>query len=352
MKTLFKRLVSVISAVIVCMTALSGCKDVGRVATAPTSEPLTDLSGTYVFIGKDIQNPYMQKVYEGFETACTEIGVSSIYKASESATPEKQIEIINELAAGKVAGIAIAANDADALEESLKAAMNAGIKVISLDSAVNVSSRQTHIQQADPEKIGRELIKSAYEITGGKGGVAILSSTEQATNQNLWISYMNKEIAENPEKYASMPIVSVAYGDDDLMKSKTETQTLLQNPEINVIVSPTSVGMMAAGQVLKETGSDVKLTGLGMPSEMALYIEEGICPQMYLWNPVDIGYLAGYTMDALVNGKITGTVGDAFGAGTLGERTVTDDGAQGSEVMLGDLLKFDKTNILDWKYEY
>lgn len=352
MKTLLKRLVSAISVAIVCITALSGCTDVGRVASPVPTETPADLSGTYVFIGKDIQNPYMQKVYEGFETACSEIGVGSLYKASEAATPEMQIEIIDELLSRNIAGIAIAANDADVLEGSLKAAMDAGIKVISLDSAVNASSRQTHIQQADPEKIGRELINSAYEITGGKGSVAILSSTEQATNQNLWISYMNKEIAENPEKYASMPIVSVAYGDDDLMKSKTETQTILQNPDIKVIISPTSVGMMAAGQVLKETGSDVKLTGLGMPSEMALYIEEGICPQMYLWNPVDIGYLAGYTMDALVNGTITGAVGDAFSAGTLGMRTVTDDGVQGSEVMLGDLLKFDKTNILDWKDEY
>jgi len=352
MKTLLKRIVYTAVAAVIAATLFSGCSDVGRVATPPPAEPKNDLSDTYVFIGKDIQNPYMQKVYEGLEVACSEFGKDSLYKASESATAEKQIEIINELITQKVAGIAVAANDADALEESLKTAMSEGIKVISLDSAVNPLSRQTHIQQADPEKIGRELIKSAYEITGGKGGVAILSSTEQATNQNLWISYMNKEIAENPEKYASMPIITVAYGDDDVMKSRTETQALLKNSAIKVIISPTSVGMMAAGEVIKEEESDVKLTGLGMPSEMAVYIEEGICPQMYLWNPVDIGYLAGYTMEALVNGTISGAVGDSFEAGVLGNRTITDDGAQGSEVMLGDLLKFDATNIHEWKNEY
>ncbi len=53
---------------------------------------------------------------------------------------------------------------------------------------------------------------------------------------------------------------------------------------------------------------------------MAPFIEDGTCPWMYLWNPVDIGYLSGYTMDALVKGTITGDVGGSFNAGDLGEK--------------------------------
>ena len=66
---------------------------------------------------------------------------------------------------------------------------------------------------------------------------------------------------------------------------------------------------------------------------------------MYLWNPVDIGYLAGNTMDALVKKTITGKTGDKFTAGTLGEKTVTDAADGGTEVMLGDPFKFDPENI-------
>ena len=100
--------------------------------------------------------------------------------------------------------------------------MDAGIKVISLDSAVNKDSRQTHIQQADPEKIGRGLIQAAYEMVDGNGGIAVLSATAQATNQNLWIEWMKKELEENPEKYANTPLKKVAYGDDDLTKSTSK----------------------------------------------------------------------------------------------------------------------------------
>ena len=336
---------------IIGATMMAGCGGGGGSTTSQSSDG-SSASGTYAFVAKDVQNPYMQKVYDGFEKACKEIGAEPLYKGPEAATPEKQIEIINQLVAQNVAGIAIAANDADALQPALTEAMDAGIKVISLDSAVNKDSRQTHIQQADPEKIGRGLIQAAYEMVDGNGGIAVLSATAQATNQNLWIEWMKKELEENPEKYANTPLVKVAYGDDDPTKSTSETQALLTDSSIKVIIAPTTVGMLAAGKVLQDKQSDVKLTGLGLPSEMAPFIEDGTCPWMYLWNPVDIGYLSGYTMDALVKGTITGDVGGSFNAGDLGEKKITEAADGGTEVMLGDPFNFDTETIAEWKEVY
>lgn len=169
------------AVLILCMTALAGCTQKGE----PTEEKLSDNS--YAFISKNVQNSYMQKLYQGFNAACREAGVSAIYKAPVSYMPQEQADIANELIESGVKGIAVAANDEDALTEVLQRAMNSGIKVVSVDSAVNASARQVHIQQADPDKIGRTLIASAYDAIGGQGGIAILSSTEHATNQNLWV---------------------------------------------------------------------------------------------------------------------------------------------------------------------
>lgn len=348
-----KKILSICISAVLSVSLLAGCGGKsGSADNAASDSSKGSSSATYAFVAKDVQNPYMKKVYEGFEKACKEVGVSPLYKGPEAATPEKQIEIINQLVAQKVSGIAIAANDADALQPALQEAMNEGIKVISLDSAVNKDSRQTHIQQADPEKIGRGLIQAAYDMVQGKGGIAVLSATAQATNQNLWIEWMQKELKEHPDKYANTPLIKVAYGDDDPTKSTSETQALLTNPDVKVIIAPTTVGMLAAGKVLQDKKSDVKLTGLGLPSEMAPFIEDGTCPWMYLWNPVDIGYLAGYTMDSLNKGEIKGAKGDSFKAGTLGDKAVTDAAGGGTEVMLGDPFKFDKNNIAEWKTVY
>ncbi len=91
------------------------------------------------------------------------------------------------------------------------------------------------------------------------------------------------------------------------------------------------------------------LTGLGLPSEMATYIENGVCPYMFLWNPIDVGYLGEYTATALVSGKFTGAVGDKFSAGRLGDYNVTKAPDGGTEILLGSPFKFDKANIGEWK---
>ena len=306
----------------------------------------------YAMVSKDIHNPYMKKAYEGFEAACREIGAEPVFRGPDVATPEWQIEIIDRLAEEGVGLISVTANDADALYPALHSAMEKGIKVISFDSAVNKDSRLVHVQQANPEQIGRVLVQAAYEMVDGEGGIAVLSTTSQATNQNLWIEWMKTELRENEQKYAATPLITIVYGEDEPVKSASVTRQLLRDPDIKVIIAPTAVGMVAAGKCLHDNNSNVMLTGLGMPSAMGEYIENGVCPWMYLWNPVDLGYLTAYTGDALVNEQITGVVGDTFNAGNMGERVITAAVDGGTEVMLGDLFKFDKTNIAVWKEVY
>ena len=303
MKLTIKKAV-VLTAAVLSAFVMSGCtkdtvKNAGNGAVS---------DNTYAFVSKNVQNSYMQKLYQGFDNACREAGASAVYKA-----------------------------------------MSKGVKVVSVDSAVNENARLTHIQQADPEKIGRTLVASAYDTLGGQGGIAILSSTEHATNQNLWVEYMKKEIEENPEKYSSTPLIEITYGDDDMTKSTTETHRLLENPKIKAIIVPTSVGIIAAGNAIREAESSVKLVGLGMPSQMYSAIEDGICQKMYLWSPIDTGYLAAYTLCAMNSGQLTGASGESFTAGKLGERTVIDDIEGGTQIMLGDLVEFNKANIAEWK---
>ncbi|ADQ06406.1 rhamnose ABC transporter, periplasmic rhamnose-binding protein [Caldicellulosiruptor hydrothermalis 108] len=304
-------------------------------------------------IVKNAGNPYNEKEAEGFSKALKELGDTVIVQAPAQPTAEAQIQIIQQLIAQRVDCIAIAANDPDALQPALQKAMKSGIKVLSLDSAVNPKSRMVHVNQADPELIGRTLIQAMYQMIGGKGEFAILSATSQATNQNTWIKWMKEEL-KNP-KYKNMKLVKIAYGDDLRDKSVSETEGLLKSfPNLKGIIAPTTVGMAAAGKVLTDKGlkGKVKLTGLGLPSEMAEYIKNGVCPWMYLWNPIDLGYLAGYVADALARGKITGKLGEKLKAGRLGEKQVVKALDGGTEIRLGAPFKFDKSNIDYWAKVY
>ena len=306
----------------------------------------------FAIVVKNTGNPYNEKEIEGFKKAIEETGGEVIVKAPDQPTAEAQIQMIEELISQKVDAIAIAGNDPDALQPVLEKAMGRGIKVLSFDSSVNSKSRMLHVNQADSERIGRVLIEGISDMIDGKGDIAILSATSQAANQNLWIEWMKKEL-ENP-KYKDIKLVKVAYGDDLRDKSVSETEALIKSyPNLKGIIAPTTVAIAAAGKVItdKDLKDKIQLTGLGLPSEMGEYIESGVCKWMYLWNPVDVGYLTGYAANALVTGEITGKEGDVFKAGTLGEKTIIKSG-DGTEAMLGDPFKFDNKNIAEWKNVY
>lgn len=372
-----KKVLSVLLAASMVGALLAGCGSAPEQASAPAAaeeapaaeeeapaeeaapaaegEAAAAGEGTFALVTKSAGNPYNEREAAGFEEAMKAMGYSDsqiIIRHPESATADAQITTINELIAQNVSAIAVAANDQDALQPVCEQAASQGIKIISLDSTLNAASRLTHVNQAGTQIIGQTLMDAVKDLAGGEGQWAILSATSQASNQNAWIAAM-KEVMEG-EDYAGLELVEVAYGDDEYQKSVDQTQALLTNyPDLKVICVPTTVGIMAAAGVLQDKGSDVKLTGLGLPSEMADYIgADNVCPYMYLWNPIDVGRLGAYTSVALVNGDITGAAGETFTAGEMGNYEITEASDGGTEIIVGPPFAFTPDNIDDWKSVY
>ena len=258
---------------------------------------------TYAIVCKDASNPYMLRMISGFETACKALGVKSVTKSPETATVDGQITIVNELVAQGVKGIAIAANDAAALEATIKAATAAGVVVVTLDS--DTKGSQMFVNQAGVEQVAQVLVDSILDMAGGEGEFAVLSASSTATNQNAWIAAMKVIIDGNPDKYGKLNWVETVYGDDESQKSTDEMQNLMTKyPNLKVVCCPTTVGILAAAKVVANDPScGIKIAGLGLPSEMKDYTGDGkACPYMYLWNPIDVGNCAAYIIKALADG--------------------------------------------------
>lgn len=296
-----------------------------------------------VLLVKSLGNGFFEAVADGGEEAAAELGnVDSIYQGPSASTAEGQIEIIESLIAQRVDGIAISANDRDALIPVTKKAMNAGIKVISFDSGISVGGRIVDLAPSDEELIGRQQVQLIAELTGYIGKIGIVSATSQATNQNAWIKWMKEEV-KKPE-YKDMSIVEVVYGDDASDKSYREAVGLMQKyPDLAGIISPTTIGILASAKAIEDEGKKgvVQLTGLGLPSEMKQYVENGTCGQMALWNPIDLGYTSTYILEALVTGKVAGNPGDVIDAGRMGQITI---GPNGNTIM-GTPFVFNAENI-------
>lgn len=311
--------------------------------------------GTYAFISKSLDNPYNFAMADGFQEVIEAAGGECVINHPMNPYADDQITIIDSLISQQVDAIAIAANDETRLTESLNEAKEAGIQVITLDSDTDHTARATFCNQADTELIARAMMDAVYDIAGGEGEYAILSTTTYATNQNAWLDAMD-EIAASDEKYSGLTLVDIAYGEDKADESAAKTQDLIEaHPDLKVICALTSAGITSAAKTLAEAGSSVKITGLGMPSEMKEYIgtgEDTPCPYVYLWNPVDLGRLAAGTCMSLVSGEITGQAGDTVTVdgveGSPFEITAMPGDPQATEIVLGSMTCFTPDNIAEW----
>jgi rhamnose transport system substrate-binding protein len=280
---------------------------------------------------------------DGGLEAAKELGnVELIYTGPTKTTAEEQIAVIDALIAQKVDAIAISANDLNALVPVCKKAMSRGIKVISFDSGIAPEGRIMHLNPSNNALIGAKCVQMMAKTIKNEGDIAILSATAQATNQNIWIAEMKKELAK-PD-YAKIKLVSTVYGDDVADKSYRETQGLLKaNPNLKGIIAPTSVGIVAAAKAVVDAGmvGKVYVTGLGLPSEMKGAVLAGATDTFAIWNPIDLGYSATFIAAMIASGKATGAAGTTIHAGRMGDIKIAEDGS----AAMADPFTFDKSNI-------
>jgi rhamnose transport system substrate-binding protein len=326
--------------------AACGSDDNGDGGSADGGSGGGDLSIT--MLPKNLGNPYFDTSTTGAETAAEELGAQLEEVGPETASPDAQVSYINTVAQQGKDALIISANDPSAMCDAIDEARSADVKVVTFDADTSPDCRDLFINQATSEGIAAKQLELISDQIGGKGDIAILSASANATNQNAWIDMMEKELADNPD-YSGINLVDTVYGDDEDQKSFDQTEALLQNyPNLKGIISPTTVGIAAAARYLSDSEfkGKVALTGLGTPNQMREYVDNGTVTAFALWNPGDLGYLATYAAAALVNGDITGAEGDSFEAGDLGTFEVGADGT----VLLGEPFTFNADNIADFDF--
>ena len=318
----------------------------GSTETAATSEAYR-----IAIMPKAINIGYFSAWDEGAQKACEELGASCEYIGPNEATGPAQVQFINQEGYD---ALVISAADQNAIVPALEEAAAAGITIVTSDADVaaeSASARLVSILPSAADRIGTAEVDWVAEEVGEEGSVAILSASATAANQNVWIEAMGPYLEST---YPNMSWVggsldsAVFYGDDDATKSVEQFNAILsQYPDVAGIIAPTTVGVLAAAQEKKAKGATVAVTGLGLPSEMAPYIEDGTIAKVGLWNPIDLGYVAVYAAVLGMDGEFDGSVGSSFTANGVAYTVI-----EGGIAYLGDPFTFTIDNIATFKEIY
>lgn len=319
---------------------------------------LTTATGAYaqeeidiVFIGKNTGNPYFDSLTQGFVDACEQIACNFEFVAPATAEATSQIPFIEAQIQRGVDVIAISPNSPDALNQVLQNAQEQDILVLTVNGDItgNEQYRDATILPTDFTKVGADQVEMVGSLIDYEGQIAILSATTEAPDQNFWIEGMN-ETLENDPKYENMELVATVYGDDQPEKSTTEMEALLSNyPDLKGVIAPTTVGIAAAAQVVQSRGiaDQVKVTGLGLPSEMRDFVKDGTVEAFQLWSPYNEGWLAAHMAVGVRNGDITIEPGETFEVPNLGTITINEGNSINTQ---SSLTTFTAENIDDFSF--
>jgi rhamnose transport system substrate-binding protein len=348
-----RRALSGPAVLLVACSVLAACSSSSSSSTPSSSSGSTGAgglkTGLKVFvIPKNLGNPYFttsDSVKSGGALAALQaLGETGTETSGTAATPASQIPAIQSAITKGANILIVSATDPSALCPTLNSAMAKGITVVMYDSDAP-SCRDLFVNQASTAQIGTSEVDLLAKEIHDTGDIGIVSAAASAPNQNAWIGYMKQEL----KKYPKMHLVSIVYGNDDPTTATQVTQGLLQqHPSLKGIISPTTVGILAAAQVVdspKYKGK-VAVTGLGTPNSLKKYVADGTVQAFELWNPANLGYLAAYAAVNLASKKITNAAGQSFTAGKLGKYTV----GAGHAILLGPPFVFTKANINQFNF--
>jgi rhamnose transport system substrate-binding protein len=350
---MFKKLMMLAVVITLLATACKPSAPTGA-AKAGTCDLVTDPTKfKMVFLPKNLGNAVFDEAHQGALAAAAELGVTEelqyLAPASGAAGTE-QIPIITNATTQCVNAIMISNNAGDQIAPAAEAARAAGITVVTWDSPIpSAQGEQVFVAQVDFDETGTVMADMARDILGPDGGkFAVLSASPDAANQNAWIAAL-QEVLKDP-KYANLELLDIVYGMDQSEESYNQALALVDKyPDMQLIMAPTTVGIAAAAKAMQDEGlcDTVKVSGLGLPSEMVSFVKNGCCPEFALWSFYDLGYTTYYLAYRIATGEIQGVEGESFDAGKMGALTITKDPTRdvGLRVLMGPFSKYNADNI-------
>jgi rhamnose transport system permease protein len=336
------------AALIVATTNVWLIRSVAPSGTAGRSQPSPAADGAparangprrvIAMMPKAKGDPYFVSCRAGAEEAAQELGVELIWDGPTGLDAAKQNEVVENWITRKVDVIAVAVENRAGISTVLRKARERGIKVLTWDADAEPDARDFFVNQATPEGIGNTLTDEAARLLGGKGEFAIITGALSAANQNEWISFIKKRIAE---KHPGLTLATIRPSDDDRDKAFAETQTIMRvHPNVKLVMAISAPAVPGAAEAVRQAGrKDLYVIGLSLPNINKPYVHGGYVQTVVLWNTRDLAYLTIHAGMQLVEGTLSAGA-TKMTAGRLGSIDI-----RGSEIILGPPLMFTKANI-------
>lgn len=267
-----------------------------------------------------VVDPFYQVMQLGVEAAAKDLGVEVVTQIPSTWGVEVQTPILDAMVArGDLNYIITAPTDKDQMVAPLQAALDAGIRVITVDTFLGdgdyvngpVNFPISYIGSDNVEG-GRIAARGLAGAIGGEGAVYINS-----TNPNV-SSVEGREQGFKEVMAADFPNIKVLgpdYNLDDQNKAAQQTAAVIeQNPDLKGVFGTNVFSAGGAGNAVVNAGlgGQVQVVAYDATAEAIELMNKGVVSLVLAQKPFDMGYLA-----------VQFAVADAAGVTSLPRRVET-----------------------------
>ena len=308
----------------VCCASMIGC----LAATPVLADETVKADGDYkiALITMDSVDQHWVSLKEGAEEEAKADGVTVDFMAPDVKDDAKQIECINNAVAGGYDAILVAANSEDAVSGALQEAVDAGIKIVYVDSPANVEAEATFStdNKAAGKTAGEEMIK-ALEDKGIKDGSIGIVNINTSTNSTIQREEGFREALEGTD----YELLETQYCEGDAAKAQTIAENYITEGVVGIFGANEGAAT-GTGNAIKASGSD-EIVGFDKSDTLKGLIEDGYLVCTMAQNPDQMGKLGVQACIKALNGEDLGGEVTDTGVSVLTKEALAEDGAEETE---------------------
>jgi ribose transport system substrate-binding protein len=276
-----------------CSVALTGCPKPSADnsgAPAPTGPGQNGTKLQIAVIPKGTENQFWQSIKAGADAACSD-PANNCSVVWDGPNPENdltaQVNIVNTMVNKKVAAIVLAACDKNALIAPVKAAMTAGIPVVTIDSGIASDDPVAYIATNNVkggEAAADALAKLMEEK--GKAGYLIFGKGQVSSDDR------QRGFEEGMKKHPGITLLPFLEASDAGKAFNNVNNLLTAHPDIGGIFAANEPNGISAAQVLdqKKLAGKVKLVAFDASDKEVEALQSGTIQALIVQDPYQMGY--------------------------------------------------------------
>lgn len=247
-----------------------------------------------------VVDPFYQVMQLGVEAAAKDLGIEVVTQVPPTWGVEAQTPILDAMVArGDINYIITAPTDKDQMVAPLQAALDAGIKVITVDTFLGdgdyangpVKFPIAYIGSDNVEG-GRISARGLAKAIGGKGTVYINSTNPNVSSVEGREQGFKEVMAK---EFPGIKVLGPDYNLDDLNKAQQQTAAVLeQNPDLHGIFGTNVFSAQGAGTAVQNAGlgGTVQVVAYDATKDAIELMKNGVVSLVLAQKPFDMGYMA------------------------------------------------------------